>query len=269
MPFKDTNRVIYKKNPLIEVVCQLRFPRILSINEKLPAVFQERIRGEYPLFEVANEHQQRVSIEATGENVAPVPRITQSEVIKNYKFTSADGIWHINLTSTFLALSTSAYTTWDDFLSRLQEPLNALIEIYKPAFFERVGLRYVDAFRRSVLGISDVPWGELIQPFALGFLSNEDIKDDIRGFSSVTEIDIGDGAMARVNTALAYVGNANIGSEAGQSELSYIVDSDMYYGKKSIEDTKETLDKLHGTASKLIHAVITDKLHEAMEPEEK
>ena len=50
MSFPDTPRVIYNKNPLAEVICQLRFPSILLIDAGLPAGFQERIRAMYPLF---------------------------------------------------------------------------------------------------------------------------------------------------------------------------------------------------------------------------
>ncbi len=41
-------RCRYGKSPLGEVICQLRFPEILSISAKLPVEFQEEIRGEYP-----------------------------------------------------------------------------------------------------------------------------------------------------------------------------------------------------------------------------
>ena len=266
MPFKEAVRVIYQKNPLVEVVCQLRFPRILSINETLPAEFQERIREIYPLFEMTTEQQQQVTIDAVADDAEPIPRLVQVEKTKNYKFSSADGVWRVNLTSTFFALSTSSYTTWDDFLSRLYDPFNALIELYKPAFFERIGLRYIDAFRRQHLGLADTPWNELIEPFALGFLSNRDIMDEVKGFSSIGEIDIGNGALARINTTLGYVGSIDTQMNTGNPELSFIVDSDMFYGKKTIEQAFPSLDSLHGTSTKLIRALITDKLHEAMEP---
>ena len=45
-------RVKYNRCPLVEVIFQLRFPTILSINSKQPADFQEKIRKEYP-FKVA------------------------------------------------------------------------------------------------------------------------------------------------------------------------------------------------------------------------
>ena len=52
MPFPDYGRVIYQRNPLIEVICQVRFPPVLRIDVEPPAAFQEAIRDE---FEVLSE----------------------------------------------------------------------------------------------------------------------------------------------------------------------------------------------------------------------
>jgi hypothetical protein len=43
----------------------------------------------------------------------------------------------------------------------------------------------------------------------------------------------------------------------------------MFFGKKVIGDTDSSLEFLHGTSTKLIRALITDKLHEAMGPVKK
>ena len=269
MPFVDVEHVIYKKNPLIEVVCQLRFPRILSINERQPVDFQDRIRREYPLFDVLTEQQQRVEINAAiGDSIA-VPRIIQADKTKNYKFSSADGIWKVNLTSTFLALSTSQYSSWEDFRSRLDLPLNALIDIYQPAFYERIGIRYVDAFQKSRLHLDDTPWNELIEPPALGLLSNPAVMNDVRGYSSVSEINIGDDAIARINATLGVVGNPAQMIVAETPEISFIIDTDLFCGKRNLDGLDSALTHLHDTSYKLIRSLIKDKLHYSMEPEEK
>jgi len=44
--FSNEERMIYAKRQLVEVICQLRFPEILSIDASEPAAFQDRIRRE-------------------------------------------------------------------------------------------------------------------------------------------------------------------------------------------------------------------------------
>ena len=49
--FPPSPRVIYSKAPLVQVICQLRFPTLLSIESQPPVEFQERIRDHFPLLE--------------------------------------------------------------------------------------------------------------------------------------------------------------------------------------------------------------------------
>ena len=55
MLFSSHPRTHYRNAPVHEVICQLRFPTILSINEAMPAAFQEEIRKEFPQFSVRAE----------------------------------------------------------------------------------------------------------------------------------------------------------------------------------------------------------------------
>jgi hypothetical protein len=52
--FPAAERVIYDVNPLEEVICQLRFPPILKIDEATLADFQECVRNSYPFYTVSN-----------------------------------------------------------------------------------------------------------------------------------------------------------------------------------------------------------------------
>lgn len=232
----------------------------------LPVRFQDLIREEYPLFSTTIEQQQQISIVHEDDNILPQPRIIQSDQMKNYRFSSENQDWKINLTSTFLSLSTSRYSTWRDFKARLQKPLTALIKCYKPAFYERIGLRYVDVFTCSKLGLIATPWKDLIKPFALGFLSNNDVMTEVRAYNCITELDIGENALARINTMLGYPREKVIQAELRDQELSFILDSDMFFGKRNTGQIWDSLEYLHDSSSKLLRAIITDKLHEAMEP---
>lgn len=264
MLFSDVKRVIFKKNPLVQVICQLRFPRILLINEKPPSGFQERIRAKYPIF---NSGVEQLHQFVMGQGMDVSPKFVQNEQSAIYSFSSDDGVWQINLTSTYLALITTEYKRWEDFLSRLQEPLSALMEEYSPAFFERVGLRYVDAYSRSKLSIdSQMPWVDLFKPFILGFLSNNEIADEVKGYTATTELNIGKGAEVRVVTSTGFIGDEAFKQDP---EVSFIVDSDFSFNmRKTQEELNDSLEYLHENASRLINNIITDNLYSAMEPEE-
>ena len=103
-------RVKYKNCPLVEVIFQLRFPTILSINTKQPAEFQEKIRRDYPYYDEGIEEQNELLLNANGK--AAQVKTNQN---KNYSFISIDETYKVNLTSTFIAISTRKYTQWEEF----------------------------------------------------------------------------------------------------------------------------------------------------------
>ena len=152
MPFPKVKRVKYNKCPLENVICQLRFPPILQIDSQTPYMFQDKIRNQFPNYEEGVEVQQELNTNinwVTSEQIInPMAKISSN---KNYIFFSEDDSWQINLTKNFLSVSTTKYVTWEDMIKKIKLPLNALLEIYKPAYFSRIGLRYVDVFCRSVL----------------------------------------------------------------------------------------------------------------------
>jgi uncharacterized protein (TIGR04255 family) len=258
MPFKETSRVIYNKNPLVQVVSQLRFPRILAIDEKQPVDFQEKLRQEYPLFEVSVVQSHNVVFDPVQQKLQD---LDSANSVKNYVFTTENKEQTINLAGTSLSFVTSHYTKWEDFFSALQKPLQALNEIYKPTFFERVGLRYIDAFQRSSLKLDNYRWDELIEPTALCFLSDENVKNDVVSYSSVSEIKLTDNVTARVITALGYV----VGKEQNK-EPAFIVDTDLYFGRIEIANAEKALAELHNHSTKIIGAIIKEKLRDAMGP---
>lgn len=55
MLYSDHARVHYDKPQLAEVICQLRFPAILSIGSREPVDFQEAVRGMFPRYAVKQE----------------------------------------------------------------------------------------------------------------------------------------------------------------------------------------------------------------------
>ena len=171
MLFAEYDRCQYARSPLVEVICQLRFPTILNIGAKDPAEFQEAVRHDFPRY-MARQEQLPPKVKP-----GPTPALEPQAPITNYNFVSADGKWKLNLTSSFIALSTLRYQRWEDFAARLDKPLAQFIQIYQPAFFERIGLRYVNAFSRRALGLEELLWDDLIREPYLGILGEPDVEE--------------------------------------------------------------------------------------------
>ena len=166
--FSYEDRCIYRRSPLIEVICQLRFPAILRIDAQAPAQFQEAIRGDYPQFS-----QRMENLPPRKEGGKLVPQGTQP----NYQFLAKDNHWKVNLTKNFISLSTNHYTRWEDFAKRLDKVLAAFIRLYQPTYFERVGLRFINSISRRALELEGAQWRELLQPGFLCLLAEPDMKE--------------------------------------------------------------------------------------------
>ena len=261
MIFPDVKRVIYGNNPLAEVVCQLRFQPILRIDTDVPVNFQERIQENYPNYSEETDLMFRIPSEAK----LPVDiagQTIKSMGIKNYSFSSDDGFWKVNLTRTFLSLSTKRYKKWEEFKAKLQQPFDALIEIYLPNSFSRVGLRYIDIIKRSEHGIKDVSWGELLQPYVSGILSIPEISDSVTTFENVYKVSLGtDNDVVRI--VMKFV------KDVESDETCFMIDSDFFFtGKIASDEIFKKLDYFNANASRLIRWTISSRLHAAMQPED-
>ncbi|NQS97960.1 MAG: TIGR04255 family protein [candidate division Zixibacteria bacterium] len=262
MPFPEVKRVIYKKNPLDRVICQLRFPPILKIDKEIPADFQEKIRMDFPNFDETIEWPD-VPSEIQGQFPPEILRqISQTAPIKNYKFASDDNIWIVNLTRTFIALTSTKYERWEEFKGKLQNIFNAFIETHNPNYFSRIGLRYVDVVKRSDLNLDGKKWNDLLKPFAIGLLGSPDVGKYVQNYEAGHEIKLSKEAGI-VKMRLKLVKHIDSGEEC------FMIDSDFYNASKTrIESATEILDQFNKRASRLIQWVITKELHNTLEPQE-
>ena len=257
--FSAEERCIYRNNPLGEVICQFRFPEILTIETNIPDQFQETIRDEFPVYAVKKE--------------LAVPKITglpgnlqveKQQPTNNYQFTSADGVWRINLTSKFISLTCSRYTCWEDFARKLDKPLAAFLRIYRPAYYERVGLRYLNFISRRDTGIGYVPYRELIAPKYLGILADEQVSEvDITRNNVDAEFAIRGGCRVKIHAGPGLLKRSGMSDQ----EVKFIFDQDLYMpGRVDIKMSAAALQTLHSQAFTIFRDAITDTLHNAMEP---
>jgi uncharacterized protein (TIGR04255 family) len=253
--FPASPRVQYDLAPLTEVICQLRFPPILRIESAPPADFQDRIRDRYPLLERAKDVAAEIPPEML--QALGVARTTPDFVFK-----TEDQKTTVNLGSEAIALSTTSYQSWDDFLARLQPPLEALVDLYKPSFFQRIGLRYINVIQRSALGLDpNRSWSEFLKKEFLGELAVPEFEENALEVQRKIRLRIPRDVGSAVFLQHGLAKKKNV------DEMLYRLDFDFYReAKTEVSDARLTLDKFNTLAGRAFRACITDALNEALRP---
>jgi len=237
MVFPVSDRIVFEQNPLEEVICQLRFPTILSISTN-PAEFQEQIRESYPLYEAEPNagllQDFAVKLRDLGSGV---PANLLGSV--THKFRPEDQQSSISLTNDFVAFSTNSYVTWEQFVAEVECAKAALENIYPPAFYTRVGLRYRNRIDREQLGLADRRWDDLIIPELVGPLAQADIQTGLNKYRAEALID------------LTEVDNANVMVRFGlESNHIFFIDADFYVPEKAdanrVRPILDTFNRLDG-----------------------
>jgi uncharacterized protein (TIGR04255 family) len=262
-PFPESARVVYRRNPLIEVICQLQIPPILRISAEPPVAFQEMVRAEYPLF---SEKFPDVNIEMPA-GVPPaiaeiIKRTVPARKLIGYDFTSADQAWKVSLTRDFLSLSTHQYSHWEDFRLHLESPLRAFTAVYAPAFFSRVGLRYQDLIQKSRLDLpAETKWSELIKPQFAGVHAVPELEGHIEESVGQLLINLPQfGGKVRMNFGIV--------TTVAKNEKCFLIDSDFYREERTkIDAVDGVLNYFNKQCGNLFRWCIEDRLAQAMEPQ--
>ena len=257
--FSHDSRCILHRNQLAEVICQFRFPEILIIGTTAPAEFQEKIRGCFPKYSVRKE-----SNGPQIRNISGSFQIENSPVTTNYQFTTADNIWKVNLTSGFISLSCRRYTRWEEFARYFDHILAAFITTYSPAYFTRIGLRYLNFISRQDLDLHDMQFKDLIEPCYLGPLADDEIPEN-----AATQCTVDTQIQLRNCTLKLHAGPGMVKRNGvDDGEAKFIFDQDLYMnGNIPITNSASVLNTLHNQAYSVFRGAITDRLFEAMEPE--
>jgi len=168
----DVPRVVLKRAPLVLALCQVRFTSMLSVNDPASlATFQRAIQSKYP---IAAQVQEVELVVGVGPNP---PEIRQEQRRSpQWQFTDQNDNWKVVLSQDFLALETRTYEHFDDFLTRLREALDALVEHIQPTIVTRLGLRYINEIR--VNGYDSMTWHEIIHQDLLGPIAVSELVEN-------------------------------------------------------------------------------------------
>lgn len=253
--FQDYPKVRYGKNPLELVVAEVRFPPLLRIETELPSKFQDALAGEFPLFQEVNPI-----------NLGPpeLAKLFQSANIfptaKTFTFSSADNEWSLALNRESLSLTCRKYTRWDDFRKKWARPIDALLRIYEPQFFVRLGLRYRDVISKERLGLQDVLWSELLSPGIVGEIHTPIAPLLVTAWHQVIF------RLQEQNTQVFLQHGLQPVPPVG--ERCYIFDSDFSTESRTEpQNAHDAFSYFNKRSWYFFRACIANKLHDALQPE--
>lgn len=223
-------------NQLDRVICQLTFYPMLKIGSGV-AAFQSELRGSYPDY-----HQDLL---AAGMGTEPMS--------VSHRFSAEDNRWAVTLTASSVALETSDYRTWEDFSQRIARIIGALQAAYPDIReFTRVGLRYVNAIRRSSLNLGGCAWSRLIAAPAIAPLG----LGGLTGFGTTMEFAVdtaGTQARTSVGTIVFHPGD----------EEGFLIDDDVFTAvKQPCGQAMACLQSFHRRSEEIFCRLTTPELQQ-------
>lgn len=265
MPFPDSPRLVYGESPLVEVICQLRFPPVLDISAAEPAAFQRAIIERYPEY----EKEDAGAALAPALNLPPevANLVSQFGVgpagTGTYRFMSENRLSAIALTRDWIAVTDRAYERWERFRADLELATRTLEQVYRPPFFSRIGLRYRNVIDRRQLGLEEVAWETLLNPELLGvMLASPEFREAVERIESLAVVSIDEIPGGFVTLRHGIVAASQDG------EISkYFIDADFHTeDREATRDVLGTVDRFNRFAGRLFRWAITNQLHEALRP---
>jgi uncharacterized protein (TIGR04255 family) len=223
----------FKTNFIKNAVCELRFPAILEYESKPPLKLQSELRKEYPGY----EKQQ-------GINVADPSELEVKHVLRSRKRD-----WLVTIRTYSIAIQTSRYTRFSEFLDRLQYVFDKSLPLIDTNFFTRVGLRYINEIlleeRNPVGWIND----DLIAPIVNGIYGTIDrYVQEVRGSM--------EGGRFTFRHGIA-------GLEQGK-ENTYMVDFDFFNENVQAEDVMPMVADFNREAFRFFQWAIGPKAKERL-----
>lgn len=264
MNIKPLPRVIYRNNPLVEVIAQVRFPTQFRMRSAFPADFQAALGAEYPIAFVEQMQGLHFSVEE-GEQVQQ-----NSDIFNIFHFDSLDGFWRVSLCHEFVALTCRQYKEWPDFEDRLRRVLQCFARSYSSiGAYSRLGLRYRDVVIRENLGLQGVAWSELLAPWVLG----------VYGAGPMVDTDGGDfglesGIEVALHQSVLKLHNCKMGLITGLAQnpegtRGFLIDADFHMegiNAWGLEVIESRFTSLHTNAGHLFNHCITNRLRTALQP---
>ena len=243
------------------LICQVKFPSILKITAQSPADFQDVLRERYPLYSESSLSDRLLTNvpKEFADIMASLPS-SVSPSDKEYRFASLDEKRLVSLGREFLAYSETKYVRWSLFRAELELAEKALRDVYAPAFYSRIGLRYRDVINKSSLGLGSCSWYELLNRSFVGELGDGDIGDEVQEIRTLSLI-----RLAEVDDAFVQLQHGLV-NDPDSKDQTYVIDADFHIGKTELDDALPILDIFNTVAARLFRWSVGPRVREALGP---
>jgi len=167
-PFPSSPRLHFDKNPIVLAALEIRFDVHFGIKDASPAAFRTALAEAYPRYLELGATLRLPSADGTQDHFDDLRPVHQ--------FGSADGRSQIRLSEVYLNLTCHEYNSYEELSKQWDSVLSLFARFYAPPVVRRTSLRYIDTFKRTVLGLEAVPWEELFNKDILGLLASDTIQ---------------------------------------------------------------------------------------------
>lgn len=251
--------VLFAQPPLRLVLAQVRFPVLLRFgNSTFVAPFQEGIQAEYP----RRSQEQSIALQ-----VSPAG-LQQSIAEQQWRFTSRDEHWSIVLSSSALTIECRRYSSGVDLLERFGRVLEVAKETLSITERARLGLRYINEFRREgTRTLQD--WGAILPPELVGFAATNLFDSPVERMVQEVRIQQPNGTLDIRHGLLTGALVEPAPSNPPPEERFYLLDLDYYDVAERELDVPRTIAQLreyNDTLYRFFRWTIGEQLFKELEP---
>ena len=251
--------------PVYYTVAQVQFNPVLDLDGYVSAIQSKMRESRFPDYK--KEIFQRLVlpfVSGTGQEQMSAPTVTLQP---RYLFGDIDGRSLFLLETNALSFQTTNYDTFETFSKTFLKGLGILHDALRLDFFERIGLRYLDAVQPSEDGET---LREFLVPEVLGLA----LRGEGQLQHSISETIVSTAAGQLVSRVLIRHGHVGLPMELGglapiidprftqRASLHAIVDTDASIGHREVFELSKVgarLRALHDEIVKSFDATVTDQ----------
>ena len=237
----------YLNPPIEEAVCEFRFAPSTEWNLTVPGLVYEKIRDFYP---GEPRQQNLIAAEIFAGKIPTNPEVTTRTSLTKLLFSSVDTKRLVGVGPDLLSVhSLRPYEGWGDFKKRIDQALEAYLEVSKPVGVTRIALRYIN---RIVIPFVDVV--QLEEYFTSSPQIPDGIPSNMSGF--VTRIEsVYDDIPIRLAIVLT---DAEVHERQADFMLDLDISQDWIEKPLSLEEALSNLHELKQRQGQVFENLITD-----------